>query len=103
MGRRFCANARAAGTGPGRLSGRGAGDRWRGGSPITWRPQQGASPAAQTSPTPSWGGTIADGRGNLFTAWFVATIPGLVLMTTVPAVNSLGDGLRDALDPRLRV
>lgn len=46
---------------------------------------------------------IADGRGYLATAWHVATFPGLVLMATVGAVNFFGDGLRDVLDPRLRL
>jgi len=54
-------------------------------------------------PTPTWGGMIADGRGYLATAWHVTTFPGLVLMATVLAVNFFGDGLRDVLDPRLRV
>lgn len=54
-------------------------------------------------PTPTWGGMIADGRGYLATAWYVTTFPGLVLMITVLAVNFLGDGLRDVLDPRLRL
>jgi len=54
-------------------------------------------------PTPTWGGMIADGRGYLATAWHVTTFPGLVLMATVLAVNFFGDGLRDVLDPRLRM
>ena len=54
-------------------------------------------------PTPSWGGMIADGRSYLSNAWFVATLPGLALMLTVLAVNFFGDGLRDVLDPRLRL
>jgi peptide/nickel transport system permease protein len=54
-------------------------------------------------PTPTWGGMIADGRGYLATAPHVTTFPGLVLMATVLAVNFFGDGLRDILDPRLRV
>ena len=54
-------------------------------------------------PTPTWGGMIADGRGYLVTAWHVTTMPGLVLMTTVLAVNFFGDGLRDVLDPKFRL
>jgi peptide/nickel transport system permease protein len=54
-------------------------------------------------PTPTWGGMIADGRGYLATAWHVTTFPGLALMATVLAVNFFGDGLRDILDPRLRL
>jgi peptide/nickel transport system permease protein len=53
-------------------------------------------------PTPSWGNMIADGRDALITAWWIATFPGLAIVFTVIAFNLLGDGLRDALDPRLR-
>ncbi len=53
-------------------------------------------------PTASWGNMIADGRDALITAWWIATFPGLAIVFTVIAFNLLGDGLRDALDPRLR-
>jgi peptide/nickel transport system permease protein len=53
-------------------------------------------------PIPSWGNMVADGRDNLLGAWWVATFPGLVIVLTVLAFNLVGDGLRDALDPRLR-
>jgi len=53
-------------------------------------------------PAPSWGGMIADGRQSLLGAWWIATFPGLAIVGTVLAFNLLGDGLRDALDPRLR-
>jgi peptide/nickel transport system permease protein len=53
-------------------------------------------------PTPSWGTLVADGRQNLIGAWWVATFPGLAIVATVLAFNLVGDGLRDALDPRLR-
>jgi peptide/nickel transport system permease protein len=53
-------------------------------------------------PMPSWGNMVADGRDNLLGAWWVATFPGLVIVLTVLAFNLVGDGLRDALDPRLR-
>ncbi len=53
-------------------------------------------------PTPSWGTMVADGRQNLLGAWWVATFPGLAIVLTVLAFNLVGDGLRDALDPRLR-
>ncbi|MEX2582863.1 MAG: oligopeptide ABC transporter permease [Gemmatimonadota bacterium] len=53
-------------------------------------------------PTPSWGNMIADGRDALLTAWWISTFPGLAIVLTVTAFNLLGDGLRDALDPRLR-
>jgi len=53
-------------------------------------------------PTPTWGNMVADGRETLLSAWWVATFPGLTIVVTVLAFNLLGDGLRDALDPRLR-
>lgn len=53
-------------------------------------------------PTPSWGNMVAEGRQNLIGAWWVATFPGLAIVITVLAFNLVGDGLRDALDPRLR-
>jgi peptide/nickel transport system permease protein len=49
---------------------------------------------------PSWGWVIADGRGDLSTAWWISTIPGFFLFFTILAFNFLGDALRDALDPR---
>lgn len=53
-------------------------------------------------PTASWGTLVADGRQNLIGAWWVATFPGLAIVLTVLAFNLVGDGLRDALDPRMR-
>ena len=53
-------------------------------------------------PTPSWGSMVADGRDHLLNAWWIATFPGLAIVLTVVAFNLVGDGLRDALDPRLR-
>ena len=52
---------------------------------------------------PTWGAMIADGRNYLTTAWWISTLPGIVLTTTVLAIYFLGDGLRDVLDPRLRM
>jgi peptide/nickel transport system permease protein len=54
-------------------------------------------------PTPSWGNMVSDGRDALTQAWWIATFPGLAIVLTVVAFNLLGDGLRDALDPRLRI
>jgi peptide/nickel transport system permease protein len=51
-------------------------------------------------PTPSWGGMIASGRDFITTAPHIATIPGIAIAVTVLGFNLLGDGLRDALDPR---
>jgi peptide/nickel transport system permease protein len=53
-------------------------------------------------PTPEWGAMLSDGRAYLSIAPHVATTPGLAILITVLAFNLLGDGLRDALDPRLR-
>jgi peptide/nickel transport system permease protein len=55
------------------------------------------------APMPTWGSMIADGRNYISIAWHDSTIPGLILISTVLAVNFFGDGLRDVLDPRLRV
>ena len=53
-------------------------------------------------PTPSWGTMVAAGRDYLLNAWWLATFPGLAIVFTVLSFNLVGDGLRDALDPRLR-
>jgi peptide/nickel transport system permease protein len=53
-------------------------------------------------PTPSWGAMVAEGRNHLIEGWWIATFPGLAIVFTVVAFNLVGDGLRDALDPRLR-
>ncbi|AOY97346.1 peptide ABC transporter permease [Cupriavidus sp. USMAA2-4] len=51
--------------------------------------------------TPSWGNMMAEGRNFVAVAFHILLYPGLLLATTVLAINLLGDGLRDALDPRL--
>jgi peptide/nickel transport system permease protein len=53
-------------------------------------------------PTPEWGLMITTGRYLLTSAWWVPTIPGLVMFISVLGFNLLGDGLRDILDPRMR-
>ena len=53
-------------------------------------------------PTPSWGTMVADGRNVMLQAWWLSTFPGLAIVVTVLCFNLVGDGLRDALDPRLR-
>ena len=53
-------------------------------------------------PTPSWGLMVSSGRDFLLVAPHIATVPGLAIMVAVLGFNLLGDGLRDALDPRLR-
>jgi peptide/nickel transport system permease protein len=52
-------------------------------------------------PFPSWGMMLSDARAYLFTQWQLAVYPGAAIMVTVLAANLLGDGLRDAFDPRL--
>jgi peptide/nickel transport system permease protein len=54
-------------------------------------------------PQPEWGRMLSEGRDYLREAWWIATFPGLGIMLTVLAMNLLGDGLRDVLDPRLQV
>lgn len=54
------------------------------------------------SPQPAWGVMVAEGRGLLTSAWWLALFPGLGIFVTVLAVNSLGDWLRDRFDPKLR-
>ncbi len=49
----------------------------------------------------SWGGMLADGRAYITQAWWLATLPGVAIFVVVLAVNILGDGVRDALDPRM--
>jgi peptide/nickel transport system permease protein len=50
---------------------------------------------------PSWGNIMAEGRSLFQVAYYIVLFPGLMLSVTVLAINLLGDGLRDALDPRL--
>ena len=54
-------------------------------------------------PTPTWGNIRAEGRDFMREAPWIITIPGIALMITVMGLNFLGDGLRDVLDPRLRI
>ena len=54
-------------------------------------------------PTPTWGNIMAEGRQYMTDAPWIITIPGAALMITVLGLNLLGDGLRDVLDPRLRL
>jgi peptide/nickel transport system permease protein len=54
-------------------------------------------------PTPEWGTMLGEGRGSVFTAPHIVVFPGLAIMLNVLGFNLLGDGLRDALDPRLRM
>lgn len=49
---------------------------------------------------PAWGSMVAAGREKLMEAWWVSTVPGLVILVLVLAINAFGEGLRDLLDPR---
>jgi dipeptide transport system permease protein len=53
-------------------------------------------------PTPEWGTMLAEAREFILRAWWVVTFPGLTILITVLAINLMGDGLRDALDPKLK-
>ena len=53
-------------------------------------------------PTPEWGTMLAEAREFILRAWWVVTWPGLAILVTVLAINLMGDGLRDALDPKLK-
>ncbi|QTV79951.1 ABC transporter permease [Microbacterium sp. NIBRBAC000506063] len=51
-------------------------------------------------PEPDWGLMVAEGRGTIFTYWWISTFPGLAIFITVLGFNLLGDSMRDLLDPR---
>ena len=53
-------------------------------------------------PTPEWGSMLSQGREYIRDFWPIVTFPGIMIMVTVISFNMLGDGLRDALDPRLK-
>jgi dipeptide transport system permease protein len=53
-------------------------------------------------PTPEWGTMLAEAREFILSAWWVVTFPGVAILVTVLAINLVGDGLRDALDPKLK-
>ncbi len=53
-------------------------------------------------PTPSWGNMLIAGKQTLGTAWWLSAFPGLAILLTVLGYNLLGEGIRDALDPRLK-
>ena len=54
------------------------------------------------APTPEWGSMLSSGRNYIRDYWYIVTFPGVAIMLTVFAFNLFGDGLRDALDPRLK-
>ena len=53
-------------------------------------------------PTPEWGAMLSNARTYIRDAWHITVIPGMGIMLTILAINVVGDGLRDALDPRLK-
>lgn len=53
-------------------------------------------------PAPEWGAMLSDGRIYMRKAWWITTFPGVAIVLTILSLNLLGDGLRDALDPRLK-
>ncbi len=54
-------------------------------------------------PTPEWGTMLGEGQTYLLSSWYIATFPGIAIFLAVMAFNLLGDGLRDALDPRMKL
>jgi len=54
-------------------------------------------------PTASWGNILTAGKDNIEIAWWISVFPGLAILVTVLAYNLLGEGIRDAIDPRLKV
>ncbi len=53
-------------------------------------------------PAPSWGNILTSGRVYIFDAWWLTLFPGIAILITVLSFNLFGEGLRDAMDPRLR-
>ena len=53
-------------------------------------------------PSPEWGTMLAEAREFILSAWWVVTFPGIAILVSVLAINLMGDGLRDALDPKLK-
>lgn len=54
-------------------------------------------------PTPEWGAMLSQGREFIYGYWWIATFPGIAILLSVIAINLLGEGLRDLVDPRLRI
>ena len=53
-------------------------------------------------PTPSWGNILTAGKDNIEIAWWLSFFPGLAILLTVMSYNLLGEGIREAIDPRLK-
>lgn len=69
---------------------------------ITWASSLSFLGLGMSPPSPEWGALIADGRTYFMEYGYLVIYPGLAIMATTYALNMFGDGLRDALDPRLR-
>lgn len=54
-------------------------------------------------PTPAWGSMVAEGRNFIMSHWWVSTLPGVAILILVLSINLFGEGLRDILDPRLKI
>ena len=54
------------------------------------------------APKPEWGGMLSEGRNFIGTNAYMTIFPGLAIMITVLSINLIGDGIRDAMDPRLK-
>lgn len=54
-------------------------------------------------PTPAWGSMVNSGRPYMLNAWWISTFPGLAILMLVLSINLFGEGLRDILDPRLKI
>jgi len=72
------------------------------GAAILWAAALSFLGLGSQPPTPEWGRMISEGRQYMRTQWWISTFPGIAIMITVLAMNILGDGLRDVLDPRLK-
>ncbi len=70
---------------------------------ILWAAGLGFLGLGVSPPTPEWGAMLNGGRQYIRVAYHVATFPGMMIFITVLGFNLLGDGLRDALDPRLKI
>ncbi|MCC6935275.1 MAG: ABC transporter permease [Thermomicrobiales bacterium] len=72
-------------------------------SAILWAASLSFLGLGSQPPTPEWGRMLSEGRNFLRVQWWIATFPGVAIMVTVLAMNLLGDGLRDTLDPRQQI
>ena len=72
------------------------------GQSIVWASSLSFLGLGVAPPSPEWGALLSAGRSHIRDASYMCIIPGLAIMFTVLALNLLGDGLRDALDPKLK-